>query len=1352
MKNLVKFAVAAMIMVLCTVILSACSGSEIESDGGKKPTVPTVESVERNSCTSNVVNNYTTDNAEIRTRAVVVPQGNYEALISAKSTHQFIVDVFYKDDTKVDQDSAAYTVTNTVKGYGLKKTRYARSVKVFEKWKEESATLEDGRVVRAYTFNGEQGGEVFKLSTIDEQTCSDKSVTIKGTTFEELCKNHWTNRKLVKVEPVYLNTDSADYHLYRIDFTFNDALAYGTDSKGKDNRKVEFTMHSEKVWIAKEGTTPPIPDDPEEIIAYTAKQKGFEFVKDSISTETNQKITVSKAWIQFEKLLSTGEKKASYRPEVLLYCRVDTPAIQTVTVSDFNIKNLDAENYSKIAYGDREERRENIFVQKYSQKFTTKTNKAQFIFDGKTEEATCVDSLGIEHQFEFRTWDFADYGTKLSDLDEKDGKERKLLTSTINAVFNQRGGDYIGEAELIKLKDGQKKSGIDVINERPKIDGDKIVIEFDKENRYNDGTKDTIFNLTFDPNYRVTVEGPIAVKNRDYARQSNEAIKRFVEREATKVGTFTWQATQYSNTYEYVGFNNALQAYVPENVTYTDEDGLSDEVKVPAWTLNWVKFTKSDKNEGDDKNQIFTDTIHYQFNLADVMTPIKPKQLLRATLNANEPSDPSAIRYEYGPKEYNKVDAQTIFVYRNKFAIYDNGSKKQIGQVGHNITFYVVSPEDQEVIVNSFDINKLAPAFGKKVKEEATTDGSYTITNYTQEAITKTSKSNQIFKGHSQEVIYTDEFGQEVDFTVLDWEFSEISGEFTELTDEGDYQRKLFTSTISGRFVDAANYVGKVIFKKSNNGGGGTTDISYYLYTDKGMKEVGDSTYTYITQTPVYADGSKGTAKVIGVNLGRKASAPAKQVKDVNDFNVTEGNPTTGTKTANGKTRQNNGFTIKGYSNSYTTRSNKVAYAFGFDSEEAVFTDELGHEETMLHSDWTFVNKNIKTEQLPDQDGFNRYSSNSTIEASYNGVKVTLTGEAELRKTAVPDVATLKNVEYGNHGIDYKSGNTWTAWQEYTKIYSDNSRKDVRKSVDLTYVVNAQAIKDQIAADASAPFKSLTPGMANSTTRKDGEFITITSTSTVYTEDYTIFNDTYTAVAEKASYYEVEDGVDIKFDFDKVELGNVAHSSDDLTNTNQTKVVGGITYDVYSHTGVLGYTVDSKDFTAPCKTNVLVEKLSTPNVPEAWGRVKGVTGHTLVFDPNVGDNGSFRDCWIIDFENGKWMVIDNNWGDKTPFFGWDVCYNDARIRSAVKFDDGGFFPSTCDRDGTGWKYAGEKVNGNEKIVDMSLQRALLAGIKNFTGDNTAEVTPERGGHGNVSGQVLRIYSKEGVLLTTSVSK
>lgn len=255
MKKLINLAVAAIMMTLCTVILGACSGSEIEGDQPVRPVDPTVDEVLRNNCTENVVNTYTSDNAEIKTRSVVVPQGNYEALISAKSVHQFIVDILYKEDVPVKQDSVAYTVTNTVKGYGLKKTRFARSVKVFETWKEESKTLEDGRVVRAYTFNGEQGGEVFKLSTIDEQTCSDESVTIQGATFEDLCKNHWTDRKLVKVEPVYLEQDSADYKWYRIDFIFNDALAYGTDSKGTDNRKVEFTMHGEKSGLPRKALT-----------------------------------------------------------------------------------------------------------------------------------------------------------------------------------------------------------------------------------------------------------------------------------------------------------------------------------------------------------------------------------------------------------------------------------------------------------------------------------------------------------------------------------------------------------------------------------------------------------------------------------------------------------------------------------------------------------------------------------------------------------------------------------------------------------------------------------------------------------------------------------------------------------------------------------------------------------------------------------------------------------------------------------------------------------------------------------------------------------------------------------------
>ena len=90
-------------MTLCTVILGACSGSEIEGDQPVRPVDPTVDEVLRNNCTENVVNTYTSDNAEIKTRSVVVPQGNYEALISAKSVHQFIVDILYKEDVTVNK-------------------------------------------------------------------------------------------------------------------------------------------------------------------------------------------------------------------------------------------------------------------------------------------------------------------------------------------------------------------------------------------------------------------------------------------------------------------------------------------------------------------------------------------------------------------------------------------------------------------------------------------------------------------------------------------------------------------------------------------------------------------------------------------------------------------------------------------------------------------------------------------------------------------------------------------------------------------------------------------------------------------------------------------------------------------------------------------------------------------------------------------------------------------------------------------------------------------------------------------------------------------------------------------------
>ena len=151
------------------------------------------------------------------------------------------------------------------------------------------------------------------------------------------------------------------------------------------------------------------------------------------------------------------------------------------------------------------------------------------------------------------------------------------------------------------------------------------------------------------------------------------------------------------------------------------------------------------------------------------------------------------------------------------YAIYDDGSRKEIGEVGHNISFYINTPQDEEKIVSSLNISKLEPSYGNKVKTSETTDGAYTVYSYKKEAVTRSSQSTHVFTGYWDEIIYTDEFGQEVDFTVFEWQFSEVSGTFSDLAEENNYERKLFTSVMNGKFIDSKDYTVKVIFKKQKD-------------------------------------------------------------------------------------------------------------------------------------------------------------------------------------------------------------------------------------------------------------------------------------------------------------------------------------------------------------------------------------------------------------------------------------------------------------------------------------------------------------------------------------------------------
>lgn len=1335
-------AVRTLVVMLCTVVLgmvfNSCSGYDADSTGKTTPPTPTnpeVEDVFELGCNEGTINTFTADNAEIKTRSVSVPQGNYEALIKATSVHPFAATIMYKDDAAPSKnDTVRYTVENLVKGYGLKKVRYARSVKTFEKWVEESERLSDGRKVTSYTFNGESGKEVFALTLIDEQICNQTEVKIGGKTFTDLCKNSWKGRRLTKVEPIKTTRDSLDYIQYKLILTFQDELLYGTPNA------VEYTMTGEKIWIPKEGTNPPIPDDPYETIAYEIKDKGLVFVKDSLE------YSIHNSFGTLAKLLSNGKWVDINKISVDLLCKVDTADYRIIPVNDFEIKEFEPTESSNIPFGEETDRKE-FKIRSYTQKFTPRTNKAEFIYDGQTERATYTDSLGTEHIMLYPEYQFVDQGFKTVDMDKQENKERKLLVSSINTYLNKQEKAYRASVELQKVAEGSKRTAIDAINERPKIKNDKPGIEFDLVTKYNNQENDTTFNMFFDPEDRLIEENIIQVTNRDYKRSGEVAQVSKVSTAKFESGMFSGDENRYSNVFSYVGFNNNMTSILKENVIIT-VDGLSTDLKMPARKVNFVRFGKSDKNEGDDKLQIYTDSIKYnmtsQFTEEDKIIALTATQLLRAKINANDPTDPTAIRYRYDEFGIEAIDKNTSYTYCNKYAIYTDNSEKLLGQIGVNIKNYVEAPTLAPIQVPNFNIQTLTPSTGSEVPDGTKrTEDKFALTGYKKAYVTKTEKSNQEFWGHSERAVYTDEFGQIVDMLYKSYSYTETGHNFSDLTPDGNNERKLYTSNITATYILPENAKAEVIFF-TVNGGGGDKDIMSYQYSNKGLRFVDFTTnYTYMTKTPVYADGTKGTGVEIGKNIKNRVVAKNNNPIEVSDFNVTDGTPSTGSKVASGENREENGFKFTGYKITYTTRTNKNPFEFTGYTEEVVYVDEFGHEEPLMHSDYSFADKGSKTTDLAEENGFERKLSTSTISATYNEKAKDHQSEIILRKEKEMAI-TLKDVEYGDKGISYKSGNTWTAWQNYTKIYSDNSRVDFKKEVDLLYIINAQANKEvKNDVPETAVFNGLTSGNTAPTTRNGGENITVTVNNKVWTEDYVIFKDTYTEISETAAYSETEDGINIKFNFPSVNVENVKHNSDNVVNSNTTKTVGGIVYDIYAHDGSIAYSVDGKDFTSTCYTNILKAQKNDPETPSEWGKIVSFGSWTKVFNKQLQ---KFEDCFVVNFEKGKLVVINSKWNASNSFYDWNTCYDDNRVRSAVQMDNGQFFPAVLQIDGAGWNYLGENKNGATYHCAMSDQLALQCGIKNFVDDNTAKPTPEVRHSADIINGTLYVYNAQGIVV------
>ncbi len=127
-------------------------------------------------------------------------------------------------------------------------------------------------------------------------------------------------------------------------------------------------------------------------------------------------------------------------------------------------------------------------------------------------------------------------------------------------------------------------------------------------------------------------------------------------------------------------------------------------------------------------------------------------------------------------------------------------------------------------------------------------------------------------------------------------------------------------------------------------------------------------------------------------------------------------------------------------------------------------------------------------------------------------------------------------------------------------------------------------------------------------------------------------------------------------------------------------------------------------------------------IPSEWGEITGILGVTRIVE-NVNGNDYWHTCLAIRTTKGQLRVIDKAWKTVTnAFMSFNEVYDDARMTSGA-YKDGVVYPASISIDGNGWSYLAETKTGIAFAVEMTDQRAVSGGIKNFTKDNTAKPTP-----------------------------
>lgn len=639
---------------------------------------------------------------------------------------------------------------------------------------------------------------------------------------------------------------------------------------------------------------------------YTGKDFGFEYVDD----------TTSLSYFTLVKNMKNGDKIDVQRVEVKLRNKTIAPPDQTKTVDDFTTTGLEAILGAKLANGNQIIQ-DRITIQEYKVLYTARTNQSDEVFQAYTQEAIFKAPDGSKINFLAKDYTFVDKSFILTDLSNAETLESKLITSTIEANFNEHPKNLVGKTILTRGKFVSSYEGQDFtftyVDENTSVTGFTLVkIMSNGEKIVIDKIESVLKNRVIEP------------------LEQSKTVNDF-----TTTGLTPMLGIKVANGTPITSNNITVQEY---KILYTTRTNQSDEV-FEAYTQEAI-FTTPDggKIMMLAKDYSFADK---SFALTDLgNTETMESKLVTSTIEANYNEHPkdfigktilnkskSVLDYEGKDFTFTYVDKNTSLTAFILVKIMSNGEKVDVQKVEQLLINRVVEPSDQIKVVSDFTTNSLTAILGTKVsngnpviKDNISTQEYKTL--YT----ARTNQSDEVFEAYIQEATFTAPNGKKIKMLAKDYSLSDNGFAVTDLSKEGNYDRKLVSSTIVAQFNERSNsFVGKTILKKLEE-----ADVR----TSWRVENITNSSFTLVE---IFSQsGEKRTD--FSTLMDNSVTPQGKQVFNLTSADVILQNFGTGNSTTTN--RRDGNFAITTNTTVYTARySDNINVTFTGKSESFVYTD-----------------------------------------------------------------------------------------------------------------------------------------------------------------------------------------------------------------------------------------------------------------------------------------------------------------------------------------------------------------------------------------------------------------------------